>query len=301
VNRDGPLVSIGIPTYNRASLVGRAIDSALAQDYLHLEIIVSDNASSDGTAAACQERAARDSRVRYVRQPRNVGATRNFEEVLRLASGDYFMWLGDDDWLDTDYIRLCLGTLLDGGDLSLAGGVPFYYKNGLAKGSGQVLSLLQRDRWQRVLAYFWQVQDNGLFYGLASTEVQRGLLPIRNVMGGDWLHIALLASQGPIRTLDTTRVHRETGGATTSYAQIARSLGLRPIVGRFPFSFIAWAAFADIAWRHHGYRNHSRPARLALALAVGFVLTIRGCIVSAISTRARLRMLLAPLSRRRGA
>ena len=113
MKRSLPLVTIGIPTYNRASLVGRAIDSALAQDYPQLEIVVSNNASADGTEEACLARVAADSRLRYVQQDRNIGATRNFEEVLRLASGDYFMWLGDDDWIDPNYVRLCLDVLAD--------------------------------------------------------------------------------------------------------------------------------------------------------------------------------------------
>ena len=301
MNGREPLVTIGIPTYNRALLVGRAIDSALAQDYPQLEIIVSDNASTDGTAQACRERAAGDRRLRYARQPHNIGATRNFEEVLRLSSGEYFMWLGDDDWIDPDYVRLCLGTLVDDAGMALVGGVPHYYDKGIGKGPGQRLSLPQRAWWRRVIAYFWQVRDNGIFYGLARTEALRGLLPIRNVMAGDWLHIAVLAAQGRVRTLESTRVHRELGGTTASYSQIADSLGLRPIAGRFPFSFIAWAAFADIAWRHGGYSDRPRRARLALAVAVACCLMTRGAIVASAPVRTAYRRVLLALSMRAGA
>ena len=298
MNSREPLVTIGIPTYNRVLLVGRAIDSALAQDYPQLEIIVSDNASTDGTAQACRERAAGDRRLRYARQPHNIGATRNFEEVLRLASGEYFMWLGDDDWIDPNYVRLCLGTLVDDAGIALVGGVPHYYDKGIGKGPGQRLSLPQRAWWRRVIAYFWQVRDNGIFYGLARTEALRGLLPIRNVMAGDWLHIAVLAAQGRVRTLESTRVHRELGGTTASYSQIAHSLGLRPIAGRFPFSFVAWAAFADIAWRHRGYGDRRCVWRWALAVLVACSLVIRGAIVAAAPAGAAYRRVLAALSTR---
>lgn len=301
MNGSAPLVTIGIPTYNRAVLVGRAVDSTLAQDYPQLEIVVSDNASTDGTAEACRERAARDPRLRYVRQPHNIGATRNFEEVLRLASGEYFMWLGDDDWIDPDYVRLCLGALVDEAGTALVGGVPHYYDKGIGRGPGQSLSLVQRAWWCRVIAYFWQVRDNGIFYGLARTEALRGLLPIRNVMAGDWLHIAVLASQGRVRTIASTRVHRELGGATASYAQIAHSLGLHSNAGRFPFSFVAWAAFADIAWRHRGYGDRRRVSRWALAAVVACSLVIRGAIVAAASARAACRRVLAALAMRAGA
>lgn len=300
MKRSLPLVTIGIPTYNRASLVGRAIDSALAQDYPQLEIVVSNNASADGTEEACLARVAADSRLRYVQQDRNIGATRNFEEVLRLASGDYFMWLGDDDWIDPNYVRLCLGALTDDVGMALVGGVPHYYENGVGKGPGQSLSLAQHAWWRRILAYFWQVRDNGVFYGLARTDVLRTLLPIRNVMGGDWLHIARLASKGRVCTLDSTRVHREMGGATTSYDQIARSLGLHPVVGRFPFTFIAWSAFADVAWRHRAYSSHWRSARWMLALAVACSLVCRGAIVASAPARMACWRAISALSFRPG-
>ncbi len=297
---NAPLVTIGVPTYNRALLVRRAIDSALAQDHPQIEVIVSDNASADGTEQACRETARTNPRLRYVRQSSNVGAARNFEEVLQLATGDYFMWLGDDDWIDPNYVRLCLGVLADDAGVALVAGVPHYYERGVGKGPGQSLSLAQHAWWRRVVAYFWRVRDNGVFYGLARTETQRGLLPFNNVMGGDWLHIAGLASKGRVCTIDSTCVHREMGGATTSYAQIARSLGLHPVVGRFPFTFIAWSAFADVAWRHRAYSGHWRSARWMLALAVACSLVCRGAIVASAPARMAWRRAIATLSPRAG-
>ena len=75
-DRKPPLVSVGIPTFNRLIMLRRAVDSALSQDYPNLEVVISDNASTDGTQAWCEQLARRDSRVRYVRQPntRDAGA-----------------------------------------------------------------------------------------------------------------------------------------------------------------------------------------------------------------------------------
>jgi len=295
-----PLVTVGIPTYNRAALVGRAIDSVLGQDYPHIEVIISDNASNDGTEGICRNQVACDSRVRYVRQPDNIGATRNFEEVLRLATGDYFMWLGDDDWIDPNYVRLCMERLTKESGSVLVGGVANYYKSGVSTGRGQNLSLAQSTWWIRVVTYFWRVRDNGIFYGVARTALLRSLLPIRNVMAGDWLHIAVLASHGRILTIGGTSAHRDLGGATTSYAQIARSLGLPSVVGQFPFCFIAWSAFADIAWRHRGYRGHGPTARFSLAVIVALCLLCRGAIVASAPARMACRRALSALSGRTG-
>ena len=100
MSEETPLVSIGIPTYNRERLIGRAIESALNQDYPNIEIVISDNASTDATSEVCRRYAQEQPNVRYVRQPRNLGAIRNFDAVLRQSSGQFFMWLGDDDWLE---------------------------------------------------------------------------------------------------------------------------------------------------------------------------------------------------------
>ena len=102
-----PSVSIGIPTYNRVRDLRRAIASATAQDYEDLEIFISDNASTDDTEPVCRSYVASDPRIRYVRQPVNRGATRNFQLALEGARGDFFMWLADDDWLDRSYISRC--------------------------------------------------------------------------------------------------------------------------------------------------------------------------------------------------
>ena len=84
----GPLVSVGVPTYNREHRLRRAVESILAQDYPHVEVVISDNASADGTQAWCEELCRRDSRVRYVRQPRNAGLISNYAEVFRHSRGE---------------------------------------------------------------------------------------------------------------------------------------------------------------------------------------------------------------------
>src|SRR5262245_14062805 len=95
-----PLVSIGLPTYNRASMLPRAIESVLAQTHANIELVLSDNASTDETETICREAQARDPRINYIRQAVNIGLIANFKFVLREARGAFFMWLSDDDWLE---------------------------------------------------------------------------------------------------------------------------------------------------------------------------------------------------------
>lgn len=99
-------VSIGFATRNHADLLRRALDSLLAQTYTNFELIISDNASTDETRKICEEYANKDSRIRYILQKENIGGLRNFEFVLSVARGDYFMWAADDDWWEPEFISV---------------------------------------------------------------------------------------------------------------------------------------------------------------------------------------------------
>jgi glycosyltransferase involved in cell wall biosynthesis len=94
-----PLVSIGIPVYNGEEYLAQALDSVLGQDYSNLEIVISDNASTDGTSELCRRYAAADRRIRYFRNESNLGVVRNFGQAVLRSSGTYFMWLAHDDLL----------------------------------------------------------------------------------------------------------------------------------------------------------------------------------------------------------
>jgi hypothetical protein len=75
------------------------------------EVIISDNASTDDTQAICHRYVARDSRIRYYRQERNVGATRNYNYAFEHARGEYFRWHAHDDVCAPDFLRLCVDAL----------------------------------------------------------------------------------------------------------------------------------------------------------------------------------------------
>jgi glycosyltransferase involved in cell wall biosynthesis len=99
-----PLVSVGLPVYNGVERIEAVARSVLAQDHADLELIISDNASTDGTEELCRSLAAEDPRVVYHRNPVNVGLLNNFVGALELGRGQYFRWVGDDDWLAPDCV-----------------------------------------------------------------------------------------------------------------------------------------------------------------------------------------------------
>ena len=106
-NLPNPMVTIGIPTYNRADgYLGQAIRSALNQKYSNMEVIISDNCSSDGTETLVREFS--DPRIRYHRHDTNIGANNNFNFLLKQARGEYFLLLHDDDLIDRDFVEVCI-------------------------------------------------------------------------------------------------------------------------------------------------------------------------------------------------
>lgn len=107
----GPRVTIAVPVYNGEQFLQESIDSIVAQTFSDYEVIISDNASTDRTAEICREYAERDPRVRYVRQERNVGLARNYEHLVRLASGEYFKLVNADDLCDPRLVDECVKVL----------------------------------------------------------------------------------------------------------------------------------------------------------------------------------------------
>lgn len=95
----GPLVTIGMPIYNEERFLEQALDSLCAQNYENIQILISDNASTDGSGEIASSAAERDARIQYFRAAENIGATANFRRVVDLAEGKYFMWAaGHDEW-----------------------------------------------------------------------------------------------------------------------------------------------------------------------------------------------------------
>jgi glycosyltransferase involved in cell wall biosynthesis len=104
---------------NGEQYLGEAARSVLDQDYGRLELVISDNSSDDGTEEICRQLASTDARVRYHRQPEDIGLVANFNSVLHRARGTYFKWIGDDDRLAPTYVSRCVEVLDDDASLIL--------------------------------------------------------------------------------------------------------------------------------------------------------------------------------------
>lgn len=107
-----PLVSIGIPTYNRPIGLARTLDLITKQTYQNIEIIISDNATEGNLIESIVEPFLKyDNRIKFFKQNENMGAAFNFKFVLDNSSGDYFMWAADDDYWTFDFIEFSLSQI----------------------------------------------------------------------------------------------------------------------------------------------------------------------------------------------
>ena len=111
MNQPAPLVSIGLPVYNGEDYLAEALNSLLNQTFSDFELIICDNASTDGTQALCEAYAARDPRVRYERNPANLGAAANYNRCFALARGRYFRWHAHDDRVAPTHLERCVEVL----------------------------------------------------------------------------------------------------------------------------------------------------------------------------------------------
>jgi len=294
------MVSVALPTYQRASQLRRAIESVLAQDYERIELIISDNASTDGTRELCEEYVARNPSIRYVRQPENVGPTCNFEQLRPLARGEYFLFLGDDDWIDPGYVSACVTSIEAHPGSALVAGRALYHRPGGVNAEPHPVNIEDEDPRRRVLRFCREVRSNGVFYGVMPVAMDRRAPALRNVQGGDMVHVMALAYLGRVRTLEDAALHRTVDGMTVSLANVAATLGLGWFQANAPQIAIAYWIFRDIAIDSPLYADLGRLGRLWLGLRAGSIVFARfvppasvkfiRLKVSALSRRSRVRV-----------
>lgn len=233
-----PKVSVLIPTYNRAEFLSLCIESALAQDYPNLEVIVSDNASDDNTGEMMQKKYGADSRVRYYRNETNLGVFPNWERLLyEYATGEYGKLLCDDDYLsDRQHLKKAVDLMQRNTlDIVLSGSI-------LEKAeAGRVTHLVYDPEIPEVTDTQWWLQNGGkkwgqhyLFLNFSSGAVfslqKAKELKIFTpyVYGGDYEALFRFMLTGRIGYIEghsfTGRFHGSNDGSLGSFSRAAEGL-----------------------------------------------------------------------------
>jgi glycosyltransferase involved in cell wall biosynthesis len=264
---DLPLVTIGIPTYNRAGTLCAAIASARGQDYPNIELIISDDASTDGTPGVCIEACRCDSRVRYLRWPHHIGITENFRKVFNESKAPFFVWLCDDDVFEGNYVSSCMRVLTTNVDYALVAAACRHFEQGRFVFDGETIELLQDSAAERLVAFYAHVVHNTPLYGvLRRKNVNADWLP--NTLGGDQLLMAAVAFKGKFGSVTDAFINRARGGTSKDNKTYTATLGISDLHARFPYFSIAAMASREIIWRCSAYHSLRLPARFDLAARV---------------------------------
>jgi glycosyltransferase involved in cell wall biosynthesis len=259
-----PLLSIGLPVYNGERFVGESIDALLRQTFSDFELIISDNASTDATAEICRRYAATEPRIRYVRQPKNIGAAPNHNATLDLARGKYFKWASDDDLYEPTLIERCLEALDADPDAVLAHAFEAYIDE-----NGEFIDkvdyrLMTDDpdptvRLRSLLCTF----GGDDFYGVMRTDLLRQVSPLNSYHNADRTFMAEIVLQGRFVQVPELLYYRRDHPARAERAPSvrARSANLDPRRGNrwrnplirlrteYIFGFLTAIWRADLSWR----------------------------------------------------
>lgn len=192
-----PAVSVVLPVFNEEAHLADTLESLLRQTYSDFEIILSDNASTDGTEAICLEKARQDSRIRYRRNETNVGSIQNFWLALRECRGEFLICAAGHDRWATNFIEACLRPLREHPDVVLAYSAARWLESGdhIGQNIGYPLdtrSLPKERRFHEVI----QRIDSYAVYGIYRRTAFEKLSPMQNCFAPDQLLLAELSLIG---------------------------------------------------------------------------------------------------------
>ena len=204
MSKQSPKVSIGMPVYNMESTLPEAINTVLNQTFSDFQLIISDNASDDGTEEICRAAARQDSRVIYHRNPVNILAE-NFHLTLLLSKGKYFMWASADDARRPEMIARCVEVLEANPEAVLA----YTHTELLDPATGtrrkyfDSYRLDQEDLAERYVSLIQSLDLGNAIYGLYRRSVQSTIPPFargssRFIAFTDAVFLANVVLQGKV-------------------------------------------------------------------------------------------------------
>jgi glycosyltransferase involved in cell wall biosynthesis len=237
-------VTVGIPVFNGAETLLRAVKSALSQTRPVEVIHISDNASTDKTSEIGRMLAASYERVLYTRHEPSLGISGNFGFVLQQARTEYFMWLAADDYIEPTYVERMLAELqADAGLVACVSQVRFFRNDGTTRMADGTYPLLC-DRVSNLASYLSHPADNSRAFGIYRTQVLRKCFPPRYFHAYDWALVAGTLLHGRHMEVPETLLLRE---ETPSAAYLARAR--RDHVTALGRLFPLIAMTVDVLWR----------------------------------------------------
>ena len=226
-DKDGvPKVGIGIPVYNGETWLAETVESILRQSFTDFRVMISDNASTDRTAAIAARFAESDSRIRYHRNETNVGVFRNFDLTLEMCGSRYFKWCAVGDRIDPSFLEQAVCALDSQPEVSLV-----YSRTRLIGSLAHVpdiqevdLALDSDDVVSRYKEYLTRARLNSPFHGLIRTEALLKTGLNKPFWGSDECLVAALLLQGKFVRLADELLFRRVERSTSTVAKSREEL-----------------------------------------------------------------------------
>lgn len=224
-----PLVTIGIPTYNRPEYLKIALDSVINQTYKNLEIIVSDNCSENPEVEKlCREYAQKDSRIKYFRQAKNIGIGANGQFLINKSKGELFYSLCDDDWLSSNFIEECVNIFYNNLNASVVYGRTITYDaNYKILQDNCYRSIIDECYIQRSIDYVKNAVKYRLATGMVKTENIKQIRDYnKNRFCEDQIYMLKMVLPGQFFILPNICYHKLDNGSTKDLDTLKKSFNL---------------------------------------------------------------------------
>ena len=241
-----PMVTVGIPTFNRPEGLERTLACITKQTYTNLEIIVSDNCSTDpNVLLVLQKFAGIDKRITYYIQDTNISLVPNFQFLLDKAIGKYFMWAADDDQWDLNFIERCVNTMETNSDVAISiTTMDIFDKNNAFTPGKLNRSFLQSNLFSRCFNFIKSSMQNKFFLcGLYRTSMVKNV-PFHNSWGGEHLFLYETITKGKFFLINgPPAFHYYEGGSSKTNSSIRKAFNIKSrfyFLDRYIFKYLIY-------------------------------------------------------------
>jgi glycosyltransferase involved in cell wall biosynthesis len=219
-----PTVSVGLPAFNAERYLAQTLEGLLAQTHENLEIVIVDNASTDGTGDICRAFARRDPRVSYHRNERNRGVFFNYSEAFRRSRGELFKWASCNDWCGQRFIERCAATLAERPDAVLCYPRTALFDGDLAAATPYEdnLDLPHESAVDRVVEMLRRIRLNNVLYGVVRRSALLRTRLHAPYYGSDIVLMAELALLGKFIELPEVMFYRRMSADAATKLMSAR-------------------------------------------------------------------------------
>ena len=221
MNKSNPLVSVGIPTYNRPKSLKKVLKSLLNQTYDNIEILISDNCSEGNQVDELIHdflKNYKENKIRYFRQPKNMGAAFNYQFVLEKARGKYFFWNADDDIRSPDFVEVNTNFLESNLEYSAATSPNAMVSDFDKKERNFINFSIEGELLERYRTFFENALiSQGIFYAQYRTDIIKDCPFLgKDFIATDWAISLYTLEHGPIARLKDRYILNLRGGVSES-------------------------------------------------------------------------------------